>query len=228
MNLNDALKYTTDTVQTLLKELQKPEHNEHRWGTDQSKSLRAYLADALQDAVANHTDPAQIKSLETQAELLRNPEQHVVVQDGQVRAGKFTDKHIAARAGQLLDHLGLWPDGQYRQPHLTEIKDESGQLKAWSAKDRRPYGHHSVWYFNPVDGPYLWEGHASELGGHLADHLSEVADSTFGRNTSLEEAGHSEEDWHRMTTQAADYAESLRNAPYEEVDAQHPSERPQQ
>ncbi len=234
MKIKEALRYTTDTVKTLLAELQKPEHNEHRWGTDQSKSLRLYLADALQDAVASHTDPAQIKSLEKQAELLRNPEQHVVVRDGRVRAGKFTDKHITARGEHLVDTIQDWADGQAHITGNINWEDRSHQKPTKWHEDEEldvpedellPYGTQYVQNHN-YDEPYNHHLHIQHLGGYLADHLNEGIDGEWEYINEMR--GHSPEEieQHEKAIDAA--LHTLRNAPYEEVDAQHPSERPQQ
>jgi hypothetical protein len=226
VNLNDALKYTTDTVQTLLKELQKPEHNEHRWGTDQSKSLRAYLADALQDAVANHTDPAQIKSLEKQAELLRNPEQHVVVQDGQVRAGKFRQF------------------GYQRSPWDKAHTNLSEAIHASTSGEVDPLESvfvRQVHYGDDVPAEGLWEAswyHNPEASHHQADTVSDgdigykrLPVSRMGNFLANFLVGEASEGGHELPTTGdhpvARAYEAMRNAPYEEVDADHPSERPQ-
>lgn len=224
MKIKEALRYTTDTVKTLLAELQKPEHNEHRWGTDQSKSLRLYLADALQDAVANHTDPEQIKSLETQAELLRNPEQHVVVRDGQVRAGRFTDKGVRQAERQALQTVEIHsgePANWY--PDIGWV-DVSGQPLHQDtdgdpdAEGNHPYGTLDVTRFdNDQSNNYSEPMHYSELGRHLADNVSDYLNNdTYGWESPYNQ---NDIDYH---------LDKLRNAPYEEVDAQHPSEQPQQ
>jgi hypothetical protein len=56
MNFNDALakalRYSIDTIHTLLNELQTPEYNDHRWGTDKiypTQGLRGVLADAMDE-----------------------------------------------------------------------------------------------------------------------------------------------------------------------------------
>jgi hypothetical protein len=83
--LNEALKYNADqqTVDNLLGQLSSPEHTNTRRGYGGDHHLRLVAADALQDG-----------GREDEAHLLRTPEQHVVIEDGKVKKGSFTFRHI--------------------------------------------------------------------------------------------------------------------------------------
>lgn len=221
MRIKEALRYTTDTVNTLLAELQKPEHNEHRWGADTSKQLRGYLADALRDAAAGHTDRNQIEDLHRQADLLADPKQHVVVRDGAVRPAKFTDRHILKAVNDL------YSLNRRMLPPVTG-NDEDGIVSFWrhlGETGEHPYGTFSVvtprgaWDDNHT-GQYTVP--ASEVGAIVAnDEIRPKFKS--GRMRRL----WNPEDIELFKGRFAETKKAVANAPYEEVDTEHPSERPQ-
>jgi len=83
-NLAKALRYSMDTVENLLSQLQAnplarfPQEDNNP--TNDHTMQRLVTADALQDA-----------DREQEANLLRDLKQHVVVKDGRVRAGKLIE-----------------------------------------------------------------------------------------------------------------------------------------
>jgi hypothetical protein len=85
-------------VENLLDQLSSPEHDVTRWGGPSAdRTFRGILADALSE---NGREP--------EAELLRNPTQHVVVHEGQVRPGRWTLRHLREHArlfGRRLDPM---------------------------------------------------------------------------------------------------------------------------
>ena len=204
-NLNDVLKYSSDTVENLLTQLASPEHNHTRWGGEKADhTFRGVLADALDE-----------RGRDKEAELLRNPDQHVLLRKGIVRPATFDGMPIlnAARAyadalgddttgGDPLDELHIaHPNGYYRDvdydtppvralPHEVNITriDENGA---------EPHSHYIV--------PY------DQLAGHLADHINDYADFDDAPDPEREQTLNNLE-------------RHLRTAPYEKVDKSHPSE----
>ncbi len=216
MNFHDALsaalRYSADTVTNLLTQLQQPEQNEHRWGTDGGQQgLRHVLADAM-DESQRHTE----------ADLLRQQGQHVMVHEGRVRPAKFTTHRIRRAASQYANtidnHIGYDPlegveldttdSGGYREEDFDEPFEplKKGELRFIRLFDGDLNAHQKV--------------HHSELGNTLADHIKHDADGNEAWD-DINELSDDEEERLKRQEQA------LRNAPYEEIDTAHPTERPQ-
>lgn len=187
--LNRIFRYNTDSINTMLAELQKPEHNQHRWGDDQPlNGIRGPLADALEE-----------NDRTKEAELLRTPNQHVMVVDGKVRPAKFNWRRVS----QQLNHLsevgsrvygGDTNDQFYGLYHDEHPSDPSKHL---------------VWiHNNPSSGPADVVP-LNELGNVFADD----AERDLLRNRSS----------HHPDVEKA--LNDLRTAPYEEVNRDHSSER---
>jgi hypothetical protein len=110
MNFNDALakalRYSTDTIHTLLTELQKPEYDHHRWGSDDiepTQGLRGVLADAMDE-----------QGRDTEANLLRTKGQHVLVdENSKVRPAKFNPQRVLDHTYEVADQLYNATGGEY-------------------------------------------------------------------------------------------------------------------
>jgi uncharacterized protein (TIGR02996 family) len=82
--LGKAIRYNADeaTVSNLLGQLATPEHRQTRLGKG-DHTLRLVAADALQD-----------RDREEEANLLRQEDQHVVIDNGTVKKGRLTHKGV--------------------------------------------------------------------------------------------------------------------------------------
>jgi hypothetical protein len=194
MNFNDALakalRYSIDTIHTLLNELQTPEYNDHRWGTDKiypTQGLRGVLADAMDE---------QGRSVE--ADLLRTKRQHVMVDENKrVRPARFTDRHIRNLDNAVVDRIREATDGDYTPVHAYGESEEHGHPYVDFNDDIQSY-----------DG--MVEGlHIGDMPHILHQYLN---------NVRLGYGVRGDEDLHHLLR-------SLRNAPYEEVDTRHSTER---
>jgi hypothetical protein len=188
--LNRAIRYGTDSADIMLKELAKPEYNQHRWGDEYPlNGLRGVLADALQE-----------QDRHTEAELLRTPNQHVVVDGGKVRAGRFTNANIRHHYQQLADtvadEFGL---RYFDVPHPAESIGTSG-------------------YYDPIASNPEVEVGPSNLGKALSDHW----------RTNIDYVRRHRPDTYYDSDLFERLHNNLENAPYEEVDSDHPTENPKQ
>lgn len=215
MNFNDALakalRYSTDTIHTLLTELQKPEYDHHRWGSDDiepTQGLRGVLADAMDE-----------QGRDTEANLLRTKGQHVLV-DGQskVRPARFTESPLFRAVGELADHI---------YANDSDAFDGWGSTFHGDADPVNPTDHEDYEPLGPNEHR-LWEGeyedfrhskhHISNLGYAIADTVNDRIESS---GDDLEEDEDDEDRW-------AEYDRLLNNvsnAPYEEVNTKHHTER---
>lgn len=188
-DLNSVLRYSMNTVENLLHQLQQPEHNQTRWGHPDRSDFRGIVADSLSDA-----------DREKEAELLRNPQQHVMVVDGRIRPAQFVGSHIGRAAYALDDFIGQHsPDG--RTPDI-----------GWSF----PVGSHRTGSSRLNTTGFADDAdtvHMSDAGSHLADaYENDLEHHPLTINGSGEASA------------LAEHLHSLRNAPYEEIDHKHPSE----
>lgn len=195
-DLNRVLRYSADTVENLLGQLQHPTHNQTRWGgLEADHTFRGVLADALDEA----DRPAE-------AGLLRNPDQRVLVDGGKVRAGRFADRETNRRYIAAVNHLADWADDLYVPPDIDWAEDQTpvsnGLLgvRHYSQDDPEQPTFHLI--------------HHSQLGNHLADA---VVDSI---------GEHPQGDAHQTAQIAEHrrLLYHLRNSPYEVVDRTHPTE----
>jgi hypothetical protein len=185
-DLSRVLRYSSDTVTNLLQQLQQPEQQQHRWGTDGGQQgLRHVLADALDESGRG-----------TEAELLRTPQQHIVVRDGKVRAGKFTGSHIGKAAYDLDDLIDRYEQGT----------PDIGWAPTLGMAKTGTYGINKTGFVDDTDFHHL-----SEAGGVLADAF---------KNDLIRQHHPALNDYHYERLEDA-----IRNAPYEEVDTAHPTER---
>lgn len=208
--LNSVLRYSMDTVENLVSQLATPEHNQNRWGGPEADhTFRGVVADALRD-----------NDRHTEADLLNDPKQHVVVDGGRVRAGRFTTDHIQNEA----EHAAAWLD-PYTDWHIWENAgiDHSGD--EYSHNDLygkvRALKNGEVRVVYHTQYPHNYENvHQSQLGNHFADWIHRIADMGVDWNEvpDADEAEYGLPEFDRRM-------QALRTAPYEEVDPTHPSER---
>jgi hypothetical protein len=215
-DLNRVLKYSADTVENLLTQLSHPDHNATRWGQG-DHIFRGVLADALQE-----------NDRHTEADLLRQPDQHVVVQDGKVRAGRFTDRPVRDAERRVLQHVEQWSGEPAHWYPEIGWSDESGSPRyhnpdLWAGEEEpegnHPYGTLEVTHFdNDQSNNHTHHLHYSQLGGHLEDQIRDyVNNDDYGWNIVDDDDPNEVEYQKRMT--------ELRNAPFEEVDHRHQSEK---
>lgn len=190
MNLNDALKYTTDTVNNLATQFKKPEFDAVRWGTHPHE-LRGILADAYRDA-----------GLEKDADLLSDPEQHVLVTtSNRIRAARFGGPDDVQTHRRYIQKVVNQHPSNYLLPEV-ELSDE---------EDGLPYGMVRV-------RQRFTDGHRDVSQRELPHHLSDL----YG--THLRESQEFRDDPEGFA-QLQDAIEEMRTARVEQTDHNHPSER---
>jgi hypothetical protein len=210
--LNRVLKYSHDDVHNLMTQLASPEHNHTRWGGEQADhTFRGVLADALQES-----------GRETEAGLLRTPDQHVVVHEGKVRAGKFTPQHLEDRLQDaenwirdngddaMFPSLHILTNGTRHTFRSVDMDDPEGY------EQRIPKGHLRVVTADTtgVHSHTHSDPHYSEMGQHLANEVEQSVNA-FG------DIDWGDYDWRQLDH----HLDRVRYAPYEEVDTDHPSEQ---
>ncbi len=197
------LKYSaTEDAPYEFKALAASLEPQDRWGGPEADhTKRGVLADWLRE-----------RGREYEADLLNNPEQHVLVLRGKVHPAKFTDEHIT-KAARYADRYAY--GGSHGSP-LDRI--------SWSSRFNRdidhegakpiPSGHVRVW---PVE-EFGWIPHDAEpntfvhhrdLGPHLAAHI-QAADAAF-----REQYGPASPPDTEAEAEFQRRLQALRDAPYE-------------
>jgi hypothetical protein len=129
--------------------------------------------------------------------MLRNPNQHVLVQDGRVRAGRFTTNHLIHHSQQLGDTVGdTFRLAYYRVPHPAETIGSHG-------------------YYDPTADEPERNFSPDMMGKALSDHWRRNIERL---RDSRPHDYYDEELFDRLH-------KNLEDAPYEEVDHTHPSEQ---
>lgn len=175
------------TVDTLLHQLQQPEHDEHRWGLDDPvNGHRGITADALDDVGRGD-----------EAELLRRPNTHVMVHEGRVVPARFTDAHVRGREEAVDRHLRMMTRGGYNPTHGFGFVHGEGNDPS-----------------TIIDSPLGEQTqHVSELGRNLADHIDGSVNDDIGDWMEPDEQNAIPQ---RHWTELDRRLNALRTAPYEE------------
>jgi hypothetical protein len=192
-NLNAVLKYSHDVVANLTRQLMSPEHaTTRRGGPEADHTFRGVLADAIDESDRPHAA--------TESALLRDPEQHVVLdQEGRVRAGRFSIKPISA-ANRFVEHL--------EANHDCDVCFGMG----WEPDDVE------------VTGKFLAHGDMADSGCDASPmHIKDFA----GRFETALRKGLAERNQTDILNDPAvvSQLDKVKNAPVEEVDTEHQSER---
>jgi uncharacterized protein (TIGR02996 family) len=171
-DLNRVLRYSSDTVENLLHQLASPEHNETRWATENADhTFRGVLADALDE-----------RDRPDEAALLRNPEQHILVDNGTIKPGAFKYRQAfytdqAGELEQMIDDEGLEETMNYIRNNYDY---GSGNLQDEPSAGTRESRHYSDGSGHGLDnGPHYMIGHHPGLGYVYTEEKMEVpADAT--------------------------------------------------
>ena len=171
---------------------------------------RNVVADYLEDQEAYHHDPEGVRR---QVGLLRDPGQHVVVDDqGRVRAGRYTLDHLTAAEHRLLAR--------------TEVDDPP----RWDWHDSHPDPrfdyrdgprHGRVMYDATPNVPHRGVYHVADMPGVLHDYYRDQLDD----ESRYLADGQDSDDWQAAREEDERHLGAVRTAPVEEVDRDHPSER---
>ena len=209
MNLNrfarrysTALRFSMTTHENLLTQLASPEHAITRGGgehlDENQKTFRNVVADSLRD-----------QDRHSEADLVQDHGQHVVVHEGQVKKGQYPgvwgrhNSHLNALYN-VVNHIQN--NGDWFPFEGIEWSNGHGRPVAGSDTEEHPYGTAEVDH-NPDNSvpPYSEHVHWSQLGNHLADWVERELRTTSRLN---------DDDW--AQGQHKHLMEALRNAPYEE------------
>lgn len=181
-----VLKYHQSPWQSFQQQL--TENPALRWGTaEEAPTVRPVAADAYQEETGDDKG----------ADLLRDHKQHIVLDGGRVKKGRFTDQHLVDAVNELTNHLHSWSGGDY-QPHSIDWEnahgnspadyDDENELAEMDEDDHhKPYPYGTVRVGHYFDDPTNNSSHSihySELGGHLADVIGDdINGADWGWNT---------------------------------------------
>lgn len=194
--LNRVLRYGHETTQNLLGQLASPEHNRTRWGgPDADHTFRGVLADAIDESDRPHAP--------TESALLRDPDQHVVLDtEGRLRSGQHVVQPLHDAVHAIHHHL---------------IHQYSGD----SLFDSVAFSMPNVRFLSPdgtatmfENGGLLATDHVSKAGNILADRIQHRLDDLDGGAITP----------HDRTLQRL--LANLRNVKHEDVNWKHKSNEP--
>ena len=137
----------------------------------------------------------------TEAELLRTPHQHVMVVDGRIRPARLTgaqvDHHLRNYNAHLRNSL------PFGDPNWWNVMELEHRPKWYTLEDAEG------------NGTYNLSHPAHALGEEVAKFLEpDIGVHESNEQLTPEDAAH-----------ARELIGMIRNAPYEEIDGHHPSER---
>ncbi len=210
-DLSRVLKYSTADWKTFQKLLTEQPH--HRWGgPNADHTLRKVAADAYQEAEGD----------EAGADLLRNPDQHVVIDGGKVKKGRFNISEMRDWLTGLQRNIEDWANSA--EPHgishdLQEMnKDGTIRVDKHYARPlvRDHTGNGQLQPGVPDDSE-TYVTHVSKVGKELADDHEQALRKSLGWNERHTHTDWDETTWNDMKGSAEDAIVGLRNAPFEEI-----------
>jgi hypothetical protein len=206
---SQVLRYAVEkspTVDNLVRQLASPEHNATRWG-EQRQDLRDVTSDALRDARREH-----------EADLLKDPNQHVFIRMGMVLPGRFHMQLVQQAGNSVLRHLATLSPHPVLNNFSSTAFGDPDHVNPEDHEDYEPLEKNEArMAHGEYDGFSHWKHHLKDTGRELADHLEQEAEHSgiWDQDDLPEDAG---EEFDRLLGH-------LRDAPFESTHPEHPSYR---